>query len=61
MSRNGRLAAAAMVVALAAACARQGVPTGGPEDRRPPVIVDTYPAPFEVLDEVDGDVKFEFD
>jgi hypothetical protein len=25
------------------------------------VIVDTYPAPFEVLDEVDGDVKFEFD
>jgi len=61
MSRNGRLAAAAMVVAWAAACARQGVPTGGPEDRRPPVIVDTYPAPFEVLDEVDGDVKFEFD
>ena len=61
MSRNGRLAAAAMVVAWAAACARQEVPTGGPEDRRPPVIVDTYPAPFEVLDEVDGDVKFEFD
>lgn len=61
MSRNGRRVTAAMVVALAAACARQGVPTGGPEDRRPPVIVDTYPAPFEVLDEVDGDVKFEFD
>ena len=61
LSRNRGLAAAAIVVSVAAACARQEVPTGGPEDRRPPVIVDTYPAPFEVLDEVDGDVQFVFD
>src|SRR3990172_4563236 len=47
---------------LVAACARQGAPPGGPEDRRPPVIVSTDPEPFAVLTEpFRGPVRFRFD
>ncbi|HSG06826.1 MAG TPA: Ig-like domain-containing protein [Longimicrobiales bacterium] len=47
---------------LAGACARQGSPPGGPEDRRPPVVVTTSPEPFEVLTEpFRGPVRFRFD
>lgn len=47
---------------LVAACARQGSPPGGPEDRRPPVVVATEPEPFAILTEpFRGPVKFSFD
>jgi hypothetical protein len=50
------------MVGLAAACARQGAPPGGPEDRRPPVVVATHPDTFAVLTEpFRGPVRFEFD
>lgn len=54
--------AAAGSTGLVAACARMGSPPGGPEDRRPPVVVSTEPAPFEVLTEpFRGPVRFRFD
>ena len=53
--------AAALVVGITGACARQGVPTGGPEDRRPPVVVATFPAPFDTLEDLDVSIRFEFD
>lgn len=44
------------------ACARQGMPPGGPEDRRPPVVVATVPDTFAVLTEpFRGPVEFIFD
>ncbi|GMV06707.1 MAG: hypothetical protein AMXMBFR53_29820 [Gemmatimonadota bacterium] len=47
---------------LAGACARQGAPPGGPEDRRPPVVVATVPDTFAVLTEpFRGPVEFVFD
>ncbi len=46
---------------LAAACARQGAPPGGPEDRRPPVVIRTVPDTFAVVSEFRGPVRFEFD
>ena len=49
------------LAALAAACARQGPPPGGPEDVRPPVIVATVPESFSTETEFDGPVRFEFD
>ncbi|NJD18602.1 MAG: hypothetical protein FIA95_04875 [Gemmatimonadetes bacterium] len=53
--------AAAGLVGLAGACARQGTPPGGPEDRRPPVVVATYPDTFAVLTEpFRGPVRFDF-
>jgi len=49
-------------VGLVGACARQGAPPGGPEDRRPPVVVATEPDTFAVLTEsFDGPVVFRFD
>lgn len=48
-------------IVVIASCARQEVPPGGPEDLRPPVVIRTYPAPFEVLETLDGGVRFEFD
>ncbi|MEM7417846.1 MAG: Ig-like domain-containing protein [Gemmatimonadota bacterium] len=64
--RTGRLApllAAGVTtsVGLLGGCARQEAPTGGPEDRRPPVVITTTPAPFAVLEQLDGGVRFEFD
>lgn len=57
----GALAAAA-ATGLAASCARQGAPPGGPEDRRPPVVVATVPDTFAVLTEpFRGPVEFRFD
>lgn len=52
---------AALLVALSAACARQGAPPGGPEDGRPPVVVATYPDTFAVLEDFRGPVRFRFD
>ncbi|MFQ5537057.1 MAG: Ig-like domain-containing protein [Gemmatimonadota bacterium] len=52
---------AALGVALAGACARVGAPPGGPEDRRPPVVVATDPEPYSVVEEFGGPVRFIFD
>lgn len=60
----GREAAllAAAAVGITSACARQGMPPGGPEDRRPPVVVATVPDTFAVLTEpFRGPVRFIFD
>lgn len=59
-TRSALLAAGA--VGLTAACARQGMPPGGPEDRRPPVVIATVPDTFAVLTEpFRGPVRFLFD
>lgn len=61
---GGRGAAllAAVAVGMTSACARQGMPPGGPEDRRPPVVVATVPDTFAVLTEpFRGPVRFIFD
>ena len=52
-----------VVAGLAAlgGCARQEVPPGGPEDRRPPVVVETFPEPLGVLTDLDASVRFGFD
>lgn len=46
---------------LASACARQGAPSGGPEDVRPPGVVRTFPEPLGRMTDLDGTVRFEFD
>ena len=50
-----------MAVALVAACAQQGAPRGGPEDRRPPVVVSTTPDTFAVVPDFSGSIRFDFD
>ncbi len=55
------MALAVAGVALTAACARQGAPPGGPEDRRPPVVVATRPDTFAVVDEDLRTARFVFD
>jgi len=42
-------------------CANQSAPPGGPEDRRPPVVVRTEPDTFAVLLDPNGQVRFHFD
>ena len=54
-------AAVAMAIALVAACAQQGSPRGGPEDRRPPVVVSTTPDTVAVLPDFSGSIRFDFD
>lgn len=53
-------AVASVVVGLSA-CAQQGAPPGGPEDRRPPVVVRTEPDTFAIVEDFDGPVRFVFD
>lgn len=50
MTRFSRAAGAALALVLAAACARQGAPTGGVQDRIPPVVVSVEPEPFAVVE-----------
>jgi hypothetical protein len=52
---------AALLIGVASACARQGAPTGGPEDRRPPVVIATSPAPFDTVRDLNAPIRFEFD
>lgn len=62
--RPGVLVTAGVVScsALAGACARQGSPPGGPQDRRPPVVVATEPDTFAVVEDgFRGPVRFLFD
>jgi len=49
-------------VGVIGACARQGAPPGGPQDRRPPVVIATEPDTFAVLTKpFEGPVVFRFD
>ncbi len=52
---------AATVVAIVSSCARQQGPSGGPEDRRPPGVIATTPAPFEVVEDLNTKIRFDFD
>ena len=45
----------------ASGCANQGTPPGGPEDRRPPVVVRTDPEPFAVVEDLSRPIRFYFD
>ena len=53
--------AAAGLMALVGGCARQALPPGGPEDKRPPVVVATVPDTFAVDRDFTGPVVFRFD
>ena len=57
--RRARTLAAALA-ALALACARPGTPSGGPADRRPPVVVEAEPAPLARVDDPSARVRFRF-
>lgn len=59
--RGAIAAGAAIGMALTGACARQGAPPGGPEDRRPPVVVRTEPDTFATVEDFRGPVRFHFD
>lgn len=50
-----------MALVWGAACAQQGSPRGGPEDRRPPVVVSTTPDTFAIVPDFNGAIRFEFD
>ncbi|MDH3270076.1 MAG: Ig-like domain-containing protein [Gemmatimonadota bacterium] len=53
--------ACAVAGVVAGACAQQGIPPGGPEDTRPPVVVQTFPEALGILTELDAPVRFFFD
>lgn len=53
--------AAAACTAVAAACARQGAPSGGPQDRRPPVIVGVRPDTFAQVEPGNRSIRIQFD
>ena len=59
-ARAVRLAPLAVVV-LAGSCAKQGIPPGGPEDNRPPVVVATEPEGLATVPDFTGPVRFDFD
>ncbi len=50
---------AALMVA-ATACARPGNPTGGPEDRRPPVVESVEPEPFTTIEPGDRTLRVRY-
>ncbi|MBT8402565.1 MAG: Ig-like domain-containing protein, partial [Gemmatimonadetes bacterium] len=52
---------AAALTAAVAACAREAAPSGGPADRRPPVIVAVRPDTFARLEADDATIRIEFD
>ncbi len=54
-----RAAGLALLAALGA-CARQGAPTGGPQDRRPPLVVSVEPDTFAVVEPGLDRLKVEF-
>lgn len=53
--------AAALGVALAGACAREVPPSGGPADRRPPVIVSVRPDTFARVEPGNRSIRIQFD
>ena len=46
---------------MVSSCAQQGAPPGGPEDLRPPIVIHTVPDTFEIVQTLDGSIRFEFD
>ncbi|HUF75324.1 MAG TPA: Ig-like domain-containing protein, partial [Longimicrobiales bacterium] len=50
-----------MAAGWTSGCANQGAPPGGPEDRRPPVIVRTEPEPFATVTDPNHPIRFHFD
>jgi hypothetical protein len=52
---------AAVGVGWASGCANQGAPPGGPQDRRPPVIVRTEPEALAAVTDLRRAVRFHFD
>ncbi len=52
---------AAAATAWFAACARQGAPSGGPQDHRPPVIVAVRPDTFARIEAGGGRIRIQFD
>jgi hypothetical protein len=55
-----RRVAVAALAGLALACARPGTPRGGPEDRRPPVVIEAEPAPLARVDDPAATIRFRF-
>jgi hypothetical protein len=53
-------AVATAVAGMLGGCARQEAPPGGPEDRRPPVVVRTVPEAFDTVSDL-REVRFDFD
>lgn len=60
---RGRRAAGIGVLAIVigAACARQVAPPGGPEDVRPPVVINTVPAAESMVTDLSTPIRFDFD
>ena len=58
MKRARRVAV--VLGAAALACARPGSPRGGPEDRSPPVVIETLPAPRSLVENPGTVVRFRF-
>ena len=54
------LGIAALMAVLMGACARMGSPSGGPEDRIPPMVVSTEPDTFAVIEPTRDAVKIRF-
>ena len=52
--------AAALLGAAALSCARPGTPRGGPEDRRPPVVIEAEPAPRASVADPNTPIRFRF-
>jgi len=53
-------AVATAMAGMLGGCARQEAPPGGPEDRRPPVVVRTVPEAFDTVSDL-REVRFDFD
>ena len=49
------------ICVCASACANQGAPPGGPQDRTGPQVVETFPEPFAVVTAFDDEIWVEFD
>lgn len=52
---------AAAATAIFASCARESAPSGGPVDRRPPVIVAVEPDTFARIEAGGGSIRIQFD
>ena len=57
MRRGWALVACALI---AAACGRRDIPSGGPEDRFPPFVVETVPDTFATIEPGDLSIRFRF-